>query len=72
MFLVCSFSLLFFLTYCVCGLLSPGLKVEFFLPFGFFPPKIDPVVCVSFYRVRFVLSLLLLLFVCFPLMGKAE
>ena len=55
-FLVCSFicvvfsafSLLFFLTYYVWGLLFPGFKVEFFLPFGFYPPKFGPMVCVSF------------------------
>ena len=54
-FLVCcficvvfsAFSLFIylFLTYCVWGLLFPGFKVEFFLPFGFCPPKIGPVVC---------------------------
>jgi len=52
-----AFSLFFFLTYCVWGLLFPGFKgswilplkkVKFFLPFGFFPPKVGPVVCVSF------------------------
>ena len=50
-FHLCSISLPFcdfFLTYCVCGLLFPGFKVELFLPFGFFPPKVGPVVCVSF------------------------
>ena len=40
------------------------MKVEFFLPFGFFPPKTDTVVC-----VRFVLSFCLFVF---PLMGMAE
>jgi len=48
---LCSISLpfhYFFLTYCVWGLLSPGFKVEFFLPFSFCPPKIGPIVCVSF------------------------
>ena len=55
-FLVCSFIgvvflclfIIFFLTYCVWGLLFPGFKVELFLPFGFCLPKIGPVVCVSF------------------------
>jgi len=50
-------SLFFFLTYCVWGLFFPGFKenwilsfkkFEFFLPFGFCPPKAGPVVCVSF------------------------
>ena len=47
LFLICSFNcivflclfIIFFLTYCVWGLLLPGFKVEFFLPFGFCPPK---------------------------------
>ena len=47
-FLVCSFISVnislpfhyFLLTYCVWGLLFPGFKVEFFLPFGFYPPKV--------------------------------
>ena len=55
-FLVCSFIcvgflclfIIIFLTYCVWGLLFPGFKVEFFLPFGFCPPKVGSVVCVSF------------------------
>ena len=55
-FLVCSiicvvFLCLFiisFLTYCVWGLLYPDFKTEFFLPFGFFPPKVGSGVCVSF------------------------
>ena len=57
MFLVCSFIyvvflclFIFFLTYCVCGLLSSGFSVEFFLPFGFCPTKVGPVVCVSFLK----------------------
>ena len=48
---LCSVSLpfhYFFLTYCVWGLLLPGFKVEFFLPFDFCPPWLGPVVCVSF------------------------
>ena len=32
-------------TLCVWGLLFPGFKVEFFLAFGFCPPKFGPVVC---------------------------
>ena len=58
-FLVCSFIcavslclFIFFLSYCVLGLFFPGLedlkRVEFFLPFGFCPPKVGPVVYVSF------------------------
>ena len=55
-FLVCSFICVvflpfhcyYFLTYCVWGLLFPGFKVEFFLLFGFCPPKVGPVVSVSF------------------------
>ena len=42
------FHYYFFLTYCVWGLLFPGFNVEFFLPFGFCPPKIGSVLCVSF------------------------
>ena len=51
------FSFFFFFTYCVWGLPFPGFKeswilslktFEFFLPFGFCPPKVGPVVCVSF------------------------
>jgi len=77
---LCLFFLSFFiLSYCVSSLLFQGFKeswiislkkVEFFLPFGFCPPKVGPMVCVSLYRIRFVLS-----FVClfvFLLMGKAE
>ena len=41
------FHYFFFLTYCVWGLLFPGFKVAFFLSFGFCPPKVGPVVCVS-------------------------
>ena len=52
----------FSLAYCVWVLLSPGFKVEFFLPFGFCPPKFGPGVCASLYKVRFVLSFCL--FVC--------
>ena len=69
---LCSISLpfhYFFLTYCVWGLLSPVFKAEFFLPFGFCPPKVGPVVCVSLWWD------LCKIFVCLfviPLMGKAE
>ena len=54
-FLVCSFIcavflplVIFFFNFCVSGLFFPGFRVEFFLPFGFCPPKFGPVVCVSF------------------------
>ena len=55
-FLVCSFIcvvflclfIIIFLTYCVWSLLFPGFKIGFFLPFGFCPPKVGPVVSVSF------------------------
>ena len=55
-FLVCYFIcvvflclfIILFLTYCVWDLLFPGFRVEFFLPFGFCPPKVGPVVCLSF------------------------
>ena len=53
-FLACSFVcvvylyLFFFLTFCVLGLLFPGFRVEFFLPFGFCPHKVVLGVCVSF------------------------
>ena len=76
-FLVCSFIcavflclLFFFLSYCVWGFLFPGFKeswilslkkVEFFLPFGFCPPKVEWFVWAS-HRVRFMLSFCL--FVC--------
>jgi len=45
-----NFAYLFFLflTYCIWGLLFPGFRVEFFLLFGFCPPKVGPVICVSF------------------------
>ena len=33
---------------CVYGKLFSVFKVEFFLPFGFCPPEVGPVVCVSF------------------------
>ena len=45
-----------FLTYCVWGPLFPGFKVEFFLPFGFCPPKLGPVVCVSFVYLCWVFA----------------
>ena len=53
-FLVCSFIcvlficlfIIIFLTYCVWGLLFPGFKVEFCLPFRFCPAKVGPVVYV--------------------------
>ena len=74
-FLVCSFIcivflciLIFFLTYCVWSLLFPVFTVEFFLPFGFFPSKVGPVVCVSFIWGEICAEFLFV----FPLMGKAE
>ena len=56
MFLVCSFIFVVFSAFFFCffNLLYlrspfPGLQVWiFFLPFGFCPPKVGPVVCVSF------------------------
>ena len=67
-FLVCSFIcvvflclFIIFLTYCVWGLLFPDFKVELFLPSGFCPSKVGPVVCVRF--VRFLPSFCLV--VCF-------
>ena len=54
LFHLCSISLPFHyyyyycFTYCFWGLLFPGFKVKFFLPFGFCPYKVGPVVCVSF------------------------
>ena len=47
---LCNFSLPFhfILTYCVWGLLFPGFKVQFFLMFGFCPPRFGPMVCISF------------------------
>ena len=54
-------------TYCVWGLLFPGFKVEFFLPFGFFPSKVSPVVCVSFTWGEICAEFL---FVCFSSEGQ--
>ena len=77
-FLVCYFICIvflclfyFFLTYCVWYLLFPGFKIEFFLPFGFCPPKVGPVVCVSFVYGEICAEIFVSLFV-FPLMVKAE
>ena len=36
---LCLFIIIIFLTYSAWGLLFPGFKIEFFLPFGFCPPK---------------------------------
>ena len=47
---------------------SPGFNVEFFLPFGFCPPKVDPVVCVSFSQGEMCAEFLFV----FLLTGKAE
>ena len=53
---LCLFIIIIFLSYCVWGLLFPGvkgswiislMKVEFFLPFDFCLPEFGPVVCVS-------------------------
>jgi len=46
----------------------PGFKVKFFLPFGFCPPKVGPVVYVSFLWGEICAEFLFV----FPLMGKAE
>ena len=55
------------------GLLFPGFRVEFLLPFGFCPPKVGTVVCGSFIQGEVCAEFL---FACclfvFPLMGKAE
>ena len=45
---LCLFIIIIFLAYCAWGLLFPGFKVEFFLPFGFCPPNVGAMVCVSF------------------------
>ena len=69
---LCSISLTFhyfLLTYCVWSLSSPGFSVEFFLPFGFCPPMVGPVVCVSFLWGEICTEYFLFVF---PLMGKAE
>ena len=67
LFIIYIYICFFFLTYCVWGLLFPGFKVEFFLPFGFSPTMTGPVVCVHFIKgTIFAVSL------AFPLMGKAE
>ena len=74
-FLVCSFIcvvflclFIIFLTYCVLGLLFPSFRVEFFLPFGFCPPKVGPVVYVSVLQGEICAEFSFV----FPLMGKAE
>ena len=75
MFLVCSFIcvvflclfIIFFLPYCVWGLLSPGLKFEFFLPFGFCPPGSSGLckLCIGW-------DLCWVCLFVFPLMGKPK
>ena len=75
-FILCSFTCVVFfcLSFLFClfvwGLLFPGFKVEFFLPFGSCPPKVGPVVCVTLYMVRFVLRCFVCLFVCFSSNGQ--
>ena len=70
----------FFLSYHVRGLLFLGFKkswiislkkFEFFLPLGFCPPKVGPVVCMSLVFREICAEYLLVCFV-FPLMDKAE
>ena len=68
MYYFSNFSL-FFLTYCIWGLLLPGFKVEFFfLLVSALLRSVQWFVWES-YRVLFVLSFCLFVF---PLMGKAE
>ena len=76
-FLCLVIGLFFFLIYCFWGLLYPGFKeswilslkkFEFFLPFGFCPPKVGPMVCVSLDYCEICAEFLFV----FPLMGKAE
>ena len=62
----------FFLTYCVWILLFPGFKVEFFLPFGFCPPKVGLVFCVSFLSGENCDEFLFVFLLVFPLIDKAE
>ena len=62
----------FLLTYCVGGLLFPGFRAEFFLPFGFCLPKAGPVVCVSFVQGEICADFCLFVCFVFPVMGKAE
>ena len=50
---------------------SQAPRLEFFLPFGFCPPKVGPVVCVSFVYGEICAEIFVSLFV-FPLMVKAE
>ena len=50
---------------------SQATRLNFFLPFGFCPPKVDPVVCVSFELGEVCAEFFVCLFV-FPLMGKGE
>ena len=54
-------------TCCVLGLFLPGFKAEFFLPFVFFPPKVGPVVCVSFLYGEICVEFC---FVCFSSDGQ--
>ena len=49
------------------GLLFPGFKAEFFLPFGFCPSKFAPVICVSLVKGEICAEFL---FVCFPSDGQ--
>ena len=72
-----AFSLFFLNLLCLGSLVFPGFKeslilslkkVEFFLPFGFCPPKVGPGVCVSFIEGKICAELLFV----FPLMGKPE
>ena len=62
------FHYYYFLTYCVWSLLFPAFKVEFFLLFGFCPPKVGPVVCVCFIWGEICAEYLF----AFPPMGKTE
>ena len=77
MFLVCSFICVVFL--CLFIIITiflltvfevsfPGFNVEFFLPFGFFPPKVGLVVCINFMYGEVSAEFLFV----FPLMGKAK
>ena len=53
-----------------CNFLMWGLLL--YLPFGFCPPKIGPVVCVNFMLGEICVEVLFVCLFVFPLMGKAE
>ena len=78
MFLVCSFICVIFLCLFITFFFNllclrysfPRLQVGFFLPFGFCPPKVCLVVCVSFISGEICAEFLFVGLFVFPLMDK--